>query len=177
MEFEAEVTKADFKRLNTIAWRRVADQQKYKKKLNIVNILYWIPLGISAAALYHFYKNCEACDFGHLNISVVLACIWIIAGILLQKWYAISFVEHAVSDKGTVLGNIKFVLDANGITEIGEGYTSNFAWSSIQTVNKEKDCLFIFTDMIKAIILPTRELSETQVSELSGILKQHSTLN
>ena len=177
MEFEAVVAEDDFKQLNTIAWRRVADQRKYKKKLTTVNVLYWIPLGISAGALYHFYQNCESCDFSHLNVSVVFACVWIIAGILLQKWHAISFVEHAVSDAGTILGRIKFELNANGISEIGEGYTSTHAWSSIQAVKKENDCLFLFTDMIKAIILPTRDLSETQVSELSGILKQHSTLN
>lgn len=55
MEFEAEVTKDEFKRLNNIALRRVADQRKYKMKLNIVNVLYWVPLGIAAGALYHFY--------------------------------------------------------------------------------------------------------------------------
>lgn len=173
MEFEAEVTKDDFKRLNNIALKRVANQGKYKTKLNIANVLYWIPLGISAGALYHFYQACKSCELDQLNISVAFVCIWIIAGILLQKWHTNTFIEYAVSETGTVLGKIKFVIDTDGVTEIGEGYKSSFAWPSIQVVKKENDCLFLFTDMIKAVIIPIRDLSETQAAELSEILNKN----
>lgn len=108
---------------------------------------------------------------------MAFVCIWIIAGTLLQKWYAVAFVDHAVSDTGTVLGKIKFKLDVNGITEIGKGYKSTFAWSSIQIVKKENDCLFLFTDLIKAVILPIRDLSDSKAAELSEILKEHTSFD
>jgi len=171
MKFISEVTKSDFKSFNKIAHKRVAEQRGLKAKLTTVNILYWIPLGIAAGALYHFYNGCEGCDFGHLNVSVALVCAWVVAGVFLQKWYFATFIDHAVSDSGTVLGKVTFILDEGGVTEIGEGYKSTFAWSSIQSVERDGECLFLFTDYVKAVIFPIGHISDIQLHELSGILR------
>ena len=47
MELEAEVTKQEFRRFNTIALKRITEKRKFKIKLTTFNILYWVPLGTS----------------------------------------------------------------------------------------------------------------------------------
>jgi len=173
MELEAEVTKQDFKRFNTIALKRITERRKFKVKQTTFNILYWVPLGIAAGALYTFYDHCHDCEFQQLNIAVAFFCIWIVAGIFLQKWYFTAFVDNAVSESGTVLGKIKYLLDENGISEVGKDYESTFAWSSIHTVESDGGCLYLFTDYVKAIILPVSHLTDVQKHELSEMLGNH----
>jgi len=63
--------------------------------------------------------------------------------------------------------------DESGVEEIGNGFNAMHNWKCIDGVEIEDNCLFIFVDIAKAIIVPLDAIVGNQRQELIDYINQH----
>ena len=70
------------------------------------------------------------------------------------------YVNTATTDDDSVLGIWDFVVTEEGIIVSNDKCSSTFKWHCIESIEKDAHNLYLFTDKIKALILPLSQINE-----------------
>jgi hypothetical protein len=117
MKIQVAPSKSDYEEFYKEAVSRVYSQGKLKSNLFILNIIYFMFLGIAVAGFINFYEACDECDLNHLNTAVVTLVIWFVFTLLVQRWERKEFIVKSVSDCGAFLQQKEFEITESGIVE------------------------------------------------------------
>lgn len=175
MKFTINLGKEDFRHFNKFAMARVHQASGMKWKVTLFNILYWFFLVFFALEMYSVYDNDCCNNYEHLNRALIAFGIWFILANVWQQIYMRLYISAATDEKGSVLGVWEFEISDSGVTESNELCSSNFTWQSIQSVEKDQHNLYLFTDRLKALILPLSQINEEIESAVNKNVTNQST--
>ncbi len=160
MKFTINIDKDDLLRFNKFAMDRIHQAPGMKWKVTMFNILYWFFLMFFALGMYSVYDNNCCNNYVYLNRALTAFGIWFVLGNVWQQIYKRLYISFASDEKGTVLGKWELEISDSGITESNGICSSTFSWSGIQSVEKDKHNLYLFTDRLKALVLPLSQINE-----------------
>lgn len=160
MKFTINLSKEDFRHFNKFAMGRIHQSPGMKWKVTLFNILYWFFLVFFALEMYSVYDDDCCFNYEHLNRALIAFAIWFVLANVWQQLYFRLYVSAATDDKGSVLGKWEFEISDSGVTESNSLCSSTFTWQSIQSIEKDKHNLYLFTDRVKALILPLAQINE-----------------
>lgn len=160
MKFTIDLSKEDFRHFNKFAMARINQAPRMKWKVTLFSIFYWFFLVFFALEMYSVYDKDCCFNYEHLNRALVALGIWFVLANFWQQLYMRLYISEAADEKGSVLGKWEFEISDSGITESNSLCSSTFSWQSIQSVEKDKHNLYLFTDRVKALILPFRQINE-----------------
>jgi hypothetical protein len=69
------------------------------------------------------------------------------------------------SKKGIILGSKRIIFAEHEITEVGVNSAATFKWSGIKSVEVGSQAIYIFVDLMAALIIPKRAFSDDKVME------------
>jgi len=153
MEFEIDLTVADWHRFNRYVERRKQKDIKgvvggFRSHLLLLAIL--IPL-FTVLFLYVKTIHWPSVIFTGTVFSVIVILVVLHLHRLQQAL--------APSPEGPFVGHHHFIIDAGGIHTRGHGYRSFHEWDSVKTVEREKGLIMLFFDTAMAFIFPEDRLS------------------
>lgn len=154
---------------------RVHKAPGMKWKVTLFSILYWFLLVFFALEMYSVYDNDCCNNYEHLNRALIAFGIWFLLANIWQQLYMRLYIAAAADEKGSVLGAWEFEISESGISESNSLCSSNFTWQSIQSVEKDQYNLYLFTDRLKALILPLDQINEEIESEVNKNVTSQST--
>ena len=160
MKFTITLNKEDFCRFQKYATARINQSPGMRWKVTLFGIGYWCFLSVFLLEMYSVYDKDCCYDYKHLNIAMTALGIWFLLTNLWQQLYIRLYVSHAADERGSVLGEWLFELTESGIKESNEMCSSSFSWQSIQSVETDKFNMYLFTDKLKALILPRAQITE-----------------
>ena len=160
MKFTINLDKTDFRYFNKFAMARIHQASGMKWKVTLFNVLYWFLLVFFALEMYSVYDNDCCNNYEHLNRALIAFGIWFVLVNVWQQIYMRLYVSAATDEKGSVLGVWEFEISDSGVTESNDLCSSYFTWQSIQSVEKDQHNLYLFTDSLKALILPLSQINE-----------------
>ncbi|WP_413665571.1 YcxB family protein [Microbulbifer sp. CNSA002] len=166
MKFAITLDKNDFRRFNKFAIAKIHVAPKMKWKLTLFNFLYWFLLVFFGMEIYSVYEHDAWNNYEHLNRALVAFGIWFILVNIWQQIYMYLYISVAIDEKGSVLGEWEFEISDSGITESNSLCSSTFTWQCIQSAEKDKYNLYLFTDRLKALILPLSQINEEIEAEI-----------
>ncbi len=174
MELEAEVKKEHFLEFYKNASKSVLNVRSLNTKFKIFSIFIWILFGVGSVAVYKLYDSNNECCLNNLNIAVICFLAWLVAMTALLTWYRNAYLDRVVDESGATLGIKSFKLDKDGVTEIGEKFTSSFRWDLIRGVEKGKTCVYLYIDAGSAVLIPHEKLSGYELEELAATIQEYS---
>ncbi|WP_444893100.1 YcxB family protein [Microbulbifer sp. TRSA001] len=166
MKFTINLNKDDFRHFNKFAMARIHQASGIKWKVTLFNMLYWFFLAFFALEMYSVYDNNCCNNYDHLNRALIALGIWFVLANVWQQIYMRLYISAAADENGSVLGLWEFEISDSGICESNSLCSSSFTWQSIQSVEKDQHNLYLFTDKLKALILPLNQITEEIESEI-----------
>lgn len=160
MKFTINLDKEDFRHFNKFAMARIHQAPGMKWKVTLFNVLYWFLLMFFALEMYSVYDKDCCNNYEHLNRALIAFGVWFILVNAWQQIYMRLYVSAATDENGSVLGKWEFEISNSGVTESNSLCSSSFTWQSIQSVEKDQYNLYLFTDRLKALILPLSQINE-----------------
>lgn len=177
MKFTISLSKDDFSHFNKFTMARINQSPGMKWKVTLFSIFYWFLLAFFALEMYSVYGS-ECCySYEHLNRALVAFGIWFVLVNCWQQIYMRLYVAAATDEKGSVLGQWELEISDSGITESNHLCTSTYTWQCIQSVEKDKHSLYLFTDKSKALILPLCQINEEIESSINKLIKKATNDN
>ncbi len=73
-----------------------------------------------------------------------------------------------------LLGQRTIKFDDQGYTSISSVTEAKTIWSAVERVDQEDNYIYIFESAVSAVVIPLRELSETEVCDVKKILKENA---
>ena len=171
MKFTINLNKEDFQNFNKFATVRINQSPGIKWKITVFNVVYWCFLTVFLLEMYSVYDNDCCYNYDHLNKAMVALGIWFVLANIWQQIYMRLYVSAAANENGSVLGQWEFEISDSGISESNALCSSTFTWQSIQAVEKDKHNLYLFTDKLKALILPLTQINE----EIESLINKNVT--
>lgn len=160
MRFTINVNKDDFRNFYKFALGRINKSPKMKWKITFFGVLYWFFLAFFALEMYSVYDEDCCSNYEHLNRALVAFGIWFVLANVWQQLYSRLYISAATEEKGGVLGEWEIEISGSGISESNGSCFSTYTWQSIQSIEKDKHNLYLFTDRVKALILPLDQINE-----------------
>jgi hypothetical protein len=160
MKFTIIINKNDFRHFNKYAMSRIHQAPGMKWKVTLFSILYWFLLVLFALGMYSVYDNDCCNNYKHLDRALIAFGIWFVLINVWQQIYMRLYISAATDEKGSVLGQWEFEISDSGITESNSTCSSTFTWQGILSIEKDKHNLYLFTDTLKALILPLSQINE-----------------
>lgn len=167
MEFTINLTKNDFSRFNKYAMAKINQEPRMKWKVTLFSILYWFFLAFFVLEMYSVYDNDCCYNYKHINRALIAFGIWFVLVNAWQQFYMRLYVSAATDQEGSVLGKWNFEISNSSITESNDTCSSNFKWICIKSVEKDKHNLYLFTDKLKALILPLEQICSEIEDEIN----------
>lgn len=175
MKFTINLNKNDFRHFNKFAMARIHQASGMKWKVTLFSILYWFFIAFFALEMYSVYDNDCCNNYDHLNRALIALGIWFVLVNVWQQVYMRLYISAAADENGSVLGVWEFEVSDSGIYESNSLCSSNFTWQSIQSVEKDQHNLYLFTDKLKALILPLNQITEEIETEINKNVTSQST--
>ncbi len=174
MKFTVDITKEEFKKFNYYVMAKINQSKAIKWKLQAFYLIFGGLLTVFLFEMYLVYKN-ECCfSYSNLNSAMIALGVWFVILNLWQQIYIRLFISAGVDEQGSVLGLWEIEITEYGISESNSLFSSTFAWEGIKSVEKDKHSLYLFSDAVKAIILPLEQISEEIESEITKNITNRS---
>ncbi len=171
MKFTINLNKEDVCHFHKFATAKIHQAPEIRWKIILFNICHWFLLAFFVLEVYSVYDSNCCNNYEHLNRALIAIWIWFFLVNVWQFIYIRLYVSAATDEKGCVLGQWEFEISDAGITESNSLCSSTFTWRSIQFVEKDKHNLYLFTDRLKALILPLSQINQ----EIESVVNKNVT--
>lgn len=175
MEFTAKITREDFMRCQQYAIGRINTLPAMKLKITVFSVVYWGLLSAFVVLLLYQYENVHGVERTRLIVAATIFAAWIAASCIWQRYYFTQMCKEGVEEDGTVLGNWRFTANDDGLKEENERCSSFFHWGCFKSVEEDAYGLYLFTDRLKAVIVPKSQVEEHILANLKEYVTRHSS--
>lgn len=169
--------KNDFAYFNKYCIKSLKKNKGLHWKFEIFTFLIWLFIGLSIVIAFDYYMQFDIGDIIKVDLFFIATVIWVSLSIGYDFWGKSVYLSTSVSEKGCTLGEFQITFSNDNIKEEHKNVTSVFSWNTVLKAEKDKNYIFIFIDERRAIIIPIRDISQEQQTDIIAIINNKTFSN
>lgn len=166
MEFTAKITLDDFISFQRYAVQRINALSAMKMKVAVFSAVYCGLLAVLVVTILYQYYNVNGSERSRLMIAAIIFAAWIAAATIWQRLYFSQFCKEGAYENCTIIGGWRFVANEDGPIEENDFCNSFFHWCCFRSAEEDRHSLYLFTDPLKAVIIPKSQADEVSIAKL-----------